>query len=305
VFPEIRAAAPEELERVVVVNNAVWTDDPETVDGIREATEWMQPSEHYLAFDHKALVGVGFVGIPPHRPELSVRITVPREHRGRGVGTALYRTASRWARAQGFDEMAAWVPEADPDGLGWAARRGFVEIGRDRMLALELRGDESPPVELPPGVELTTLDARPELLPSVYDVIVEAWPDVPGEAEAVVEPFDEWRRSHMEGSGDDPRAVFLAVTDDTVVGYGKLMLVAGSDRAWNDMTAVRRTWRNRGIAGALKAAEIRWAAANGIRVLVTRNEARNAPIVRLNERFGYVERPGRIRVQGPLAADPS
>ncbi|HEY1367979.1 MAG TPA: GNAT family N-acetyltransferase [Gaiellaceae bacterium] len=299
---EIRVAASGELEQAVAVNNAVWTDDPETVETVREATEWMRAAEHFLAVEGDAVVGAGFAGILPHRPELTARLMVPQPHRRRGVGTALYRATSRWAHTHGFETMAGWVPEADPDGLGWASRRGFEEVGRERLLGLELRGDEAPAVEFPGGVELATLAERPDLLPSLYDVICEAWPDVPGEADSVVEPFDEWRHSHMEGTGDDPRAVFVAVSDGEAVGYAKLMLpVVEGGPVWNDITAVRRSWRGRGIAGALKAAEVRWAAASGYRLLLTRNEERNAPIRRLNERFGYVDRPGRIRVRGPLA----
>jgi GNAT superfamily N-acetyltransferase len=66
------------------------------------------------------------------------------------------------------------------------------------------------------------------------------------------------------------------------------------------MTAVRRAWRGRGIAGALKAAEISWALASGYTELRTSNEERNAPINCLNARLGY--RPGiaRIHLAGPI-----
>jgi L-amino acid N-acyltransferase YncA len=235
VILEVRAAAPGELELVVAVENKVWTDAPRTVEVLRETAGWMQHAEHFLAFDDGTPVGAGFVGLLPHRPELAVRISVPPAHRRQGVGTALYRAISRRARERGFETVTAWVPEADPDSLGWARRRGFEEVGRERLLGLELRGDEAPAVELPAGVELVTLAERPDLLPSLYEVICEAWLDVPGEADSVVEPFDEWRASHMEGTGDDPRAVFVAVSEGAAVGYAKLMLpVVEAGPAWND-----------------------------------------------------------------------
>ena len=71
--------------------------------------------------------------------------------------------------------------------------------------------------------------------------------------------------------------------------------------AMHDMTGVKRAWRGRGIAGALKRAEIAWAKENGYTRLETQNEERNEPILRLNERHGYVVEPGAVTVRGPLA----
>jgi GNAT superfamily N-acetyltransferase len=69
----------------------------------------------------------------------------------------------------------------------------------------------------------------------------------------------------------------------------------------HDMTAVKRVWRGRGVAGALKRAQIAWAKGAGYERLVTQNEVRNEPIRRLNERLGYRLAPGRIVVRGPVS----
>ena len=70
------------------------------------------------------------------------------------------------------------------------------------------------------------------------------------------------------------------------------------------MTAVKRAWRGRGIAGALKATEINWALANGYTELHTSNEEQNAPINRLNARLGYRPGIGRIHLVGPIISGP-
>ena len=64
---------------------------------------------------------------------------------------------------------------------------------------------------------------------------------------------------------------------------------------------VRRAWRGRGVAGALKRTQINWAKANGFRQLKTVNEERNEPVQRLNRRHGYRPEPGLITVRGPLS----
>ena len=115
--------------------------------------------------------------------------------------------------------------------------------------------------------------------------------------------FEEWLARDMQGSGDRPEAVFVAVAGDEVAGYAKLSLSAEPDEAaYHDLTAVRRAWRGRKVASALKASQIAWAKRQGYRKLQTQNEERNAPIRALNARFGYVLEPGTVTVRGPLSA---
>ena len=114
--------------------------------------------------------------------------------------------------------------------------------------------------------------------------------------------FDEWLAMDMDGLGDRPEATFVALADDQVVGYAKLSLSASdAERAFHDITGVRRGWRGRGIASALKRAEIAWAKRNGYTQLETANEVRNTPIRILNERHGYVLQPGQITMRRALS----
>jgi GNAT superfamily N-acetyltransferase len=113
----------------------------------------------------------------------------------------------------------------------------------------------------------------------------------------VAEPFEDWMAHHMRRPADSPEATFIAGQE--VVGFAKLSLTAPA-AAGHAITAVKRAWRGRGIAGALKAAEINWALANGYTELHTSNEERNTPIKRLNARLGYRPGTGRIHLVGPI-----
>jgi GNAT superfamily N-acetyltransferase len=102
----------------------------------------------------------------------------------------------------------------------------------------------------------------------------------------------------MRGSGDRPEAVFVALEDGQVLGYAKLAFSAErTDRAFHDLTGVRRAHRGRGIAAALKATQIAWAKDQGFSSLQTANEVRNAPIRHLNAKHGYVLEPGNVIVR--------
>lgn len=117
-----------------------------------------------------------------------------------------------------------------------------------------------------------------------------------------IEPFDDWLAHDMQRPGDRPEATFVALAGDEVVGYAKFWLTAAQPRiAHHDLSAVKRAWRGRGVARALKAAQINWALANGCTELRTRNEERNEPIRRLNSRFGYRPGIGRTYLVGPIS----
>jgi mycothiol synthase len=299
---EIREIQEGELQRWVEASRAA-LDEADTVEGYldwkRQAREtlWLLASEG--GRDVGTAIGVGGW----HSPEGVARgeVRVVADARGGGVGSGLLGELSNWARGLGYDELTGPVKEADPTSLAWAERRGFVEVGRNSLLVLDLTAIEAPRVDAPDGIEISTWAERPGTERAMYEVAREAYPDVPGEDDAVVAPFEEWLSMDMQGAGDRPEATFLAFAEDEVVAYAKLSLSrARPEVAMHDMTGVRRGWRGRGVARALKAAEIAWAKESGYERLETQNEERNEPIRRLNERFGYVVAPGSVTVRGPL-----
>jgi RimJ/RimL family protein N-acetyltransferase len=77
------------------------------------------------------------------------------------------------------------------------------------------------------------------------------------------------------------------------------MLVIGAV-AYHGLTAVARDWRGRGVATALKHAQIAAALARELSRLVTESQHDNLPMRRLNEKLGYVAEPGTIVYRGPL-----
>jgi len=299
---EVREIHEDELARWVAVVKAA-TNEADTADGYldwkRQAREtvWLLASEG--KDDLGAAIGIGGW----HSPEGVARgeVAVLRESRGAGVGSALLDSLSAWARELGYTDLMGPVKETDDVSLAWAARRGFAEIGRNSLLALDLTRTARPSVDAPDGIEIASWAERPGVEAGMYAVAREAYPDVPGEEDAELASFDEWLAMDMQGAGDRPEATFVALSDGEVVAYAKLSLSrARPTVAMHDMTGVRRDWRERGIARALKAAEIAWALDNGYERLETQNEERNEPIRKLNERYGYVVEPGSVTVRGPI-----
>ena len=290
---------PDELASLEVYNT-VWPHDAVTIDAVHSFRDSAQDYIDYLVREDGIILGSGVGAIFAYRTGRVVTlITVLAGHRRRGGGTALYEAISTWASERGARELEVSVAGNDPESLSFAQRRGFTEERREVGLVLSLAGISPLRVQRPAGIEIVTWAQRPELARGMYEVDLETRRDIPGFADVAVEPFKDWMAHQMQRPTDSPEATFIALADEEVVGFAKLSLSAPT-AAGHAMTAVRRAWRGRGIAGALKATEINWALANGYTELHTSNEERNAPIKRLNARLGYRPGIGRIHLVGPL-----
>lgn len=300
-----RCANTADEERSLAVYNAVWPWDSVTMDEVESFKSAMRAYVDYVVLAGGEPVGSAAVGLPPRLPDAAFTlVTVLPDHRRQGIGTALYRSLSGWLAEHGIERIDAPVFESDSESIAFATRRGFVEVERTPRLVLELETVEPAPIDPPDGIRITTWAERPELARAIYEVACEAEPDVPGDRETTMEPFEGWLEHDMRGSGDLPEATFVALAGDEVVGYAKFSLTKARPHvASHDMTGVKRAWRGRGVAGALKRAQIAWAKEAGYERLETQNEVRNEPIRRLNHRLGYQPAPGRVVMRGPLAED--
>jgi GNAT superfamily N-acetyltransferase len=301
---EVTAVANEaEEQRSLDAYNETWPHARYALPELQAFKSGLLDHADLLARSQGEVLGSGFAAIHPGFPERPfVLITVPEPYRRRGAGTALYSAISDWARERGLDTLEARVADDDPASLAFAQKRGFVEDRREPGVALDLTAIEPPPVEPPAGIELLSWSERPDLARGMYEVMRDAVPDVPGFEDEELEPFEGWLKHDMQGPGDRPEATFLALAGEEVVGYAKFSLTTARPTiAHHDLTAVKRAWRGRGIARALKRAQIGWAKANGYERLETTNDARNAPMRHINAELGYRPTTGRIFLRGPLA----
>ena len=215
---------------------------------------------------------------PGCRPGMALGgVLVRAPERRAGRGTALLERGPRAGGLARRDERCAATLWIGPDGEGratldWARPRG---VRRDRPRARRGAarcGDREPPaVDPPDGVRIVSWAerARPRAAAPRHRV---ARPSRTSPARRT----RSCRRSRSgcattcPGPYDRPEAVLVALAGDEAVGYAKLHLPAArGDVAVNDLTAVRRTWRGRGVAGALKRAQLGWAIRNGYTSLET------------------------------------
>jgi GNAT superfamily N-acetyltransferase len=304
------ASSDEDLAGIAAVVNEVMPEDPTSVEELR----WQDANfagTRFVGEVNGRIVAMATTGriymYPPDFDRYWINLTVLAPYRRQGLGSALYAAVSEHARAAGKVGLQTSISEVHTEGVAFLTHRGFKEFDRYRMVRLQLDGLERPHVEPPPGIELTTLAARPDLVPGVHAVAEAAFPDIPhGETPLIAGSLEEFRVRDVDRPGM-PHEGFLVALDrstGTVVGYAAMLMVPSrTDMAWHDMTAVRPDYRGRGIATALKRATIAWAIDKGLTALETGNDVENAPMRAVNLGLGYQPIPDEIGFRGPLAGD--
>ena len=279
------ATTDAELQAIVDVRNAVTPEGHPTLENLRFSLESKEQLTFLVARVNGAAVGCGSVERWPHAASGDVAV-VP-EHRRRGVGSALLADISERAQAFGNDALEGEVKESDAESRAFLERRGFVAVGGEKAVALDLSGVEPPDVAPPSGVRVVSRIEEPDRLQEMYAIGVQADEDIPGSQG--VQTFEEWRAHEIDKPTRRPELCFLALAGEEVVGYAALQVFG--DEAHHGLTATRRDWRRRGVASALKRAEIAAAKRAGFKRLLTESEERNEPMRRLNEKLGYRPAP--------------
>jgi mycothiol synthase len=211
--------------------------------------------------------------------------------RRRGVGTALLRELAAHVTRLGFDKVATMVED---EGSGaFAERFGFREVNR-QVEQVKTLGDALVP-PLPVGIDVTTIAERPELLREAHPLAVEGFADMATDGTATI-GLEDWLRDEATL----PAGSFVALAGGEVVGFSGLVRHDNEGVAEDGLTVVRRDWRRRGLAHALKARELAWAAENGLREVVTWTQTGNEGMRALNERLGYEYRAVSVTMLAPL-----
>ncbi|GAA0593693.1 GNAT family N-acetyltransferase [Kribbella sandramycini] len=226
------------------------------------------------------VVGHGLADRSSESGRAAVAPRVRPEARRQGVGTALLRALTEHARAQGHTVAGTTV---DDDGsFAFAERFGFTESGRQVEQVRAIGAEPSPPA--PTAYEIVSVAERPELWARAYDqVAVPTFPDMATRSPLQV-TAEEWATEWI----NDPAAMFVALDGADVIGVAGLMIDTDQpQRAEVAYTAVRRSWRGKGVAATLKRTSMAWAAQNGITEIYTWTQEGNADMRRLNEHLGF------------------
>lgn len=314
----IRDFQPEDYQAIVEIGNALF---PEHRDTVEEERHWDETFDRtrftFRRFVATApdgeVVGVGqYMHMPwafdPRKYSMWV-MTRPGWQR-RGVGGVLYDRVVRELKAANALNVKGNARESMRESVGFLEHRGFREVMRNWESRLDLTAFDpaafADRTELPAGIEIVSLaeelDRDPGSLERAYELGNVVSPDAP-RVDPFTPPGFEMFRSHvLEGPDTFPEAFLLAKDGDAYVGQTDLHRShAMTDTLFTDFTGVRREYRGRGIAFALKVAVLTMAKGKGYREVRTWNSTLNAPMLGINVALGFVKQPAWVTFEKDLA----
>jgi GNAT superfamily N-acetyltransferase len=305
----IRAFDARDYDSLVRVSNASFPDHPRT------AEEWSYEDgrldrsryhlERHVGVDARGEI-VGHAGLGHmlwnfHPHKYWAEVCVHPLHRRRGIGQALWARLAASLRVRGAHVARTEVRESHTDGVQFAQHRGFVEVMRRWESRLSIAGfnfDRFQPAldrVLASGVKITTLTherARDgENLQRIYEMDQEICRDEPLVDAYTPIDFTTYLAHTVTSPIALNDAFFVATVDGGYAGVSVLYKVPAGDWLRQGLTGVRRPFRGRGLATALKLKTIAYAQAYGAREIRTWNAINNAPMVAINEKLGFLRQP--------------
>jgi GNAT superfamily N-acetyltransferase len=225
--------------------------------------------------------------------------------RRRGLGSRLLADVEQYACAHGATHLAATIPAEGEAGLAFAGRHGYA-VER-RVFQSFLDPAQADPALLtapaPPGIQVTSLAGLGDTVEArraLWDVHERTVPDMPGARVTRRRPYEEFERAVLLRRWFRPAGAFLAADVDAPgapwVGLAIVGYYAETNSLNHTFTGVLAAWRGRGVASALKRAAIGYAREIGAAYLRAGNDSANAPMLAINERYGYRRRPGHVHV---------
>lgn len=245
----------------------------------------------------------------PSNPEglFQADVVVTAARRRDGLGSRLLAQVEQFAAGHGATRIGGVVPGPVEDaGTAFALRHGYVVVRRAYQSFLMVADADLDLLAMPdpPGVGVVSLAALgdgEQARRMLWEVHERTVPDMPGARTASARPYEQFEKAVLNRRGFRAEGAFLALAGGEAVGLALVTYQPETNSLNHAFTGVLPQWRGRGVASALKRATIRYARDIGADFLRAGNDSANAPMLAVNERYGYRRRGGHVRVERSLS----
>jgi mycothiol synthase len=314
---KIRQATPADYSSLADLINCLYPDRPTSPADIAEDDKQRDQKfkfQRWVAVEKKRIIGSGNYSQSiwfAHPQKFRVWIGVLPEHQKRGIGSLLFDTIIQGL--QPFDPIAlrTSTTEDRSDSIRFLAKRGFKEVIRDIPSELDLKSFD---LSRFTGIEnrfeangiliktLPELENDPERNQKLYDLDWELSLSVPGDLAAGMGPrgLDKYIEYAISGPNALPDCFFVAKKGDEYIGLSHLLSVEKGITLYQGLTGVKPQYRRLGVGMAMKIRGITFAKGNGYSVIRAENDAKNIPMLAMNERLGYIRKTDVITFEKQL-----
>lgn len=315
----IRPSGPGDYEGIAEVGNASFPEYPDSPQELRfrdEKRESKIQFGRWLAEKDGKVVGLcqyDQSNSSYHPRKFWIWVCVHPDARGRGIGSRLYdHLMAELARHEPIS-VSSDARDDMEECTRFLLRRGYAETIRAWESRLLLDTFDPTPFAgsiervLEQGIRIQSsaeLEPDPEHWPKHHDCIWAVEEDVPrSEPEFTPVDLDTWLAKRLANPNRLPDGQFLAIDGDRYVGVSELWKSDQGQFLETGLTGVRREYRRRGIALALKLKAIEYARSSGASAIRTWNETNNEGMLSINVRLGFVRQPAWIGYRKVLEAE--
>lgn len=312
----------------VAINNLQYELYPDTPDEWKRWDRNRNPSRYYKRMavrdtQQDKLIAVGAVGNVNwgfHRRKYFIDTMVHPMFEDQGIGKALYNALRDDVADTDPISFEAHTASHKARGIRFLEDRNFELKTREYASRLELETFDPKPFQAyldrvaESEIEFINHDELKGRFPDdwlrrLYDADSEMAMDIPYHEKPEPMPFDLWVKKQENRPNHVPETFLLAMDGDEIVGLTVLRTSgATKDRLFTGFTAVKRPYRRRGLAMAMKLANLSYAKANfrtdeGKPPCVMTENEENNPMYTINERLGFVRQPDWLAYKLLLVED--
>ncbi len=229
-------------------------------------------------------------------------------YQGQGIGKQLYDKVLTLLAELGAKSQLSFVREDMHRPIRFLQDRGFVQTMRDAQSELAVstfdasRFANSNAKMSEQGITIINLTELAKIEANWKQKVWEMrWPirqDIPSSEEKKPISFEQWHRYVLDSPTHDPAGYIVAIAPDgEYIGWSNVETSeADPSKLYTSVTGIKRAWRRKGVATALKLAIIDYAKATGVTRIVTENEENN-PMYDLNMALGFRPIPGWLTMK--------
>jgi GNAT superfamily N-acetyltransferase len=249
----------------------------------------------WVALEEGEVVGTASSGLQAYSAtegHASIYAAVAPSRRRRGIGKELFAVAEEHVLSLEPRLLESGSIE-DEESQRFLAARGFRRTRTERVSAVDPAAVDLEPfrrlreAKEREGFELAPLSRWRDDPEPIYVLDLAATEDMPMDEPIGDVPLEEWIGTYWNHPLLTLDGSFVAAYEGRPVSLAMVQADLASGKAANEMTGTLREFRGRSLARLVKLASLEWAARNGIRLVVTGNDATNAPMLAINDSLGY------------------
>ncbi|WP_309723223.1 GNAT family N-acetyltransferase [Armatimonas sp.] len=301
----------------VLIGNTCFPDYVDTVEELRFSDAHRDPKIKWARFlaevdgQPVATGGYGQSMDMYHPQKFGVNVNVLPEFQGQGIGKALYEHALAALAPHNPILIRSNAREDKERSVRFLTDRGFTEAMRDWESRLALATfdptllAEAAQKAQDAGITVHSVAELSKSVPDWKQRLKELdWTitlDMPT-TDTLTDPgFEHFEKTTLGNPSFLPDAWFIALDGDHWVGESALWKSEGDPEIlYVGATGVRREYRRKGIATALKLAATGWAKDAGKREVRTWNAQENRAMLSINEAMGFEKIPAWISYEKKL-----